>query len=331
MNARQRFLETLRFGNPDRVPYHDREIPDDVVEGWHKQGLPGGVSPQEYFELDRWELIGPREEPRLNIATVPDFLGPLRSPADFGRLRRTYDPGSPGRYPGNWNELVERWRGRDYPVGITVWRGMLLSLGVRDWDSLRDVMYAIYDLPEQLDEVMQHVTEFTVATIDQALRQVQFDYAVLAEPIASWHAPVVGPRVYRRYVVPVLRRIIERLRAAQVEIIILDTHGAVNPILPAALEAGVNTLWLGSARAAGINYLELRRELGRALRLIGGLDVRALRQDKRAIEQEIMSLAPALLEQGLYIPMVDERIRSPVSFENYAWYRHLIRKLVEGK
>jgi hypothetical protein len=40
---------------------------------------------------------------------------------------------------------------------------------------------------------MEHVTHFTLSLIEKALREVHFDYAILAEPIASWHGPVVGP------------------------------------------------------------------------------------------------------------------------------------------
>ena len=83
-------------------------------------------------------------------------------------------------------------------------------------------------------------------------------------------------------------------------------------------------------RAAHVYYLELRKQFGKDLRLIGGLDVRALEKDKTAIEKEIMSLALPLLEQGGYVPMVDERARSYISFENYAYYRELIRRLAEG-
>jgi hypothetical protein len=60
MDARQRFVETLRPGSPDRVPFHDRELREDVVERWRTERLPAGVSASQYFDLDHWELIGPR-------------------------------------------------------------------------------------------------------------------------------------------------------------------------------------------------------------------------------------------------------------------------------
>ena len=40
MNSRQRFQQTMRYGAPDRVPYFEEGLRDDVLERWHKQGLP---------------------------------------------------------------------------------------------------------------------------------------------------------------------------------------------------------------------------------------------------------------------------------------------------
>jgi hypothetical protein len=330
MNARTRFLETLHFGRPDRVPYYDHEIRKSVVARWQRAGLPLEVPVEQFFNLDRWDVITAHEEPCLNVRPIPEFQGPLKSRADFERLRAAYDPCSPGRYPREWDEMVRAWRHRDYPVGITAWRGMLLSLAVGGWSSLEEVMYALYDHAELVEETMEHVTDFMLALIEKALSEVRFDFALLSEPIASWHAPVVGPLMYRRHVLPGLRRVVERLRAAGIGILILNTHGAVTPIIPLALEAGVNAVWIGSARAAGIDYLQLRQQFGKDLRLIGGLDVRVLEKDKPAIEKEIMSIAPPLLEQGGYVPMVDERVRSQISFDNYSYYRELIRRLAEG-
>jgi hypothetical protein len=98
-------------------------------------------------------------------------------------------------------------------------------------------------------------------------------------------------------------------------------------LIPLFLKAGVNALWYGAARTSGVNYVELRREFGRDLLLIGGLDVRVLEQDRQTIEEEILSQVPPLLEQGGYVPLVDGRVHSWVPFENYACYRELIREL----
>ncbi len=43
MNPRERYLETLRFGHPDRVPLHPGGPRESTLATWHTQGLPGGA------------------------------------------------------------------------------------------------------------------------------------------------------------------------------------------------------------------------------------------------------------------------------------------------
>ncbi len=39
MNSRERFRETMEYGKPDRVPYFEEGIRDDVLSLWRRQGL----------------------------------------------------------------------------------------------------------------------------------------------------------------------------------------------------------------------------------------------------------------------------------------------------
>ena len=73
-----------------------------------------------------------------------------------------------------------------------------------------------------------------------------------------------------------------------------------------------------------MDYRDIRREFGRNLRLIGGIDLDALRHGKEAIRREIDEKVPPLLADGGYVPVADGRIREDVSFENYAYYRRLL-------
>ena len=51
--------------------------------------------------------------------------------------------------------------------------------------------------------------------------------------------------------------------------------------------------------------------------------------EQAAVEAEVVRVAPPLLEQGGYVPMVDGRVRKYVPYENYRVYRELIQKLAE--
>ena len=47
MNARERYLETLLFGRPDRVPLHPGGPRESTLAVWHKQGLPSDLTYQQ--------------------------------------------------------------------------------------------------------------------------------------------------------------------------------------------------------------------------------------------------------------------------------------------
>ena len=44
MNARERHLETLLFGTPDKVPLTPGEARESTLAAWHKQGFPEGIA-----------------------------------------------------------------------------------------------------------------------------------------------------------------------------------------------------------------------------------------------------------------------------------------------
>ena len=74
-------------------------------------------------------------------------------------------------------------------------------------------------------------------------------------------------------------------------------------------------------------YVDIRREFGRKLRLIGGVDLDALRQDHQAIEREFQLRAVPLMRAGGYIPLADGRIREDVPYNNYVFYRRLLEEI----
>lgn len=59
MTPRERYLETLLFGSPDKIPFEPGEPREKTLKRWHEEGLPGGAP---WFEL-LCQTIGIRPEP----------------------------------------------------------------------------------------------------------------------------------------------------------------------------------------------------------------------------------------------------------------------------
>ena len=78
-----------------------------------------------------------------------------------------------------------------------------------------------------------------------------------------------------------------------------------------------------------MNYPALRQEFGRDLKLIGGIDLDALREGKTEIRSAVQAVEP-LVAQGGFIPLADGRIRAEVPYQNYVYYRELLSRITSG-
>ncbi len=76
MNERQRFLETLLFGRPDRVPFSPGGPRESTLAAWRGQGLPEGAG-WFAFLLETLGIEPPpaidRPQPALNFRMIPEF------------------------------------------------------------------------------------------------------------------------------------------------------------------------------------------------------------------------------------------------------------------
>jgi hypothetical protein len=115
-----------------------------------------------------------------------------------------------------------------------------------------------------------------------------------------------------------------------VETIIFRTYANARIFIPSILKWGFNCLWACEVNTAAMDFASLRREFGRDLRLIGGIDTDVLWQGKPAIQREVEEKVPPLLAEGGFIPLADGRIRAHIPFENYVYYRQLLEKVTTG-
>ena len=79
MNARERFLAILSFGEPDRIPLTPGAGRQSTRSAWHNQGLPKGVAPADIAEYAYREVGGTLDWPGageafpVNERMIPQF------------------------------------------------------------------------------------------------------------------------------------------------------------------------------------------------------------------------------------------------------------------
>ena len=76
MNHKQRYIETLTFGNPDKIPLIPGYGRESTLERWHKEGLPLNTDPLDYICGELGISIGKVEylaDFSVNSRMIPTF------------------------------------------------------------------------------------------------------------------------------------------------------------------------------------------------------------------------------------------------------------------
>jgi uroporphyrinogen-III decarboxylase len=202
-------------------------------------------------------------------------------------------------------------------------------MGVYGWDQLTRVMVALIEEPDFIHDAMAIWGNFAAQMAEKILRDTDCDAAIFSEPIGGNDGPLISPQMYEEFVLASYRPVLDVLERHGVETIILRTYANARLLIPTFLEWGFNGLWACEVNTQAMDYRDLRREYGRDLRLIGGIDLDALRRGKEAIRREIEDKVPPLLADGGYVPLADGRVREDVPFSLYVYYRNLLKEMIE--
>ncbi|MBL7161733.1 MAG: hypothetical protein ISS57_03940 [Anaerolineales bacterium] len=322
MNSRQRFLETMRNETPDRAPLFAEGLRSGVFKEWKLRGFKNEKDLAKKFTYDR------REEIYLDLDPHPSLEKWPTTVAELDQLRASLDADDPVRLPENWLKRVRGLQNRDYSLMLRVHEGLFLTMGVDGWDRFEELMYLLSDAPDFVKELMNLHGEFAAKSTDRILQDVTVDAIVFSEPIGGNDGPLVSPKMHEEFVLKSLRPLMDVIKQHGIETLILRTYANSRVILPGAVKYGINCLWACEVEPDAMDYLDIRREFGRDLRLIAGIDLDTLLGDKESIRREVERVVPRLLEQGGYVPLLDGRVREYIPFENYRYYRELLEEMV---
>lgn len=349
MTHRERWVRTLHFESVDHVPDEEFGYWDDTLRVWHAQGLPQwvdnngraddyfGFAPRRHVPVHQgliphfeYQVLEETERHKIIIdgagvkclihkdgsSSIPKYLKfPVESRADWEEFKERLHADDPRRYAMNWNELKETWKHRDYPLGISC--GSLYGW-LRNWMGFENAAMACAAEPDLVHDIMEHITNFILKTIDRAVREVQLDFASFWEDMCFRNGPMISPAMFKEFMVPRYKRITDFLRQHGCDIVYVDCDGDITQLVGLWIEGGVNCMFPLEIRG-GTDPYQLRAEYGRQVLLMGGVDKMQLIEGKAAIRQEIKRLEK-LVADGGFIPHVDHRVPPDVTYENYLYY-----------
>ena len=339
MKSKERVHASLNRKNPDRVPvwmwYHpetveimskELEIPakyvslameDDIRQTW--------VANNYAMEGIVHQYDGESHTDAWGIRWVK--VGPFNQIAHYPLAEATDEKISGYTFP--YNRIPELLQNmipvialkETYFIGCDV-SPCLFELLCR----LRNMQNAILDFlinPGLTDRLLEKSTDFAVTISQEAVNRFELDCLWTGDDVGGQQAMILDPDMWRSRVKPHLKKIIEVGKTRGLWIA-FHSCGAIRPIIPDLIEIGVNLLNPVQANCPGMDPLDLKREFGKDLSFMGGVDTQDLLPNGTATEvrKETEKLIDGMMAGGGgYILAASHAIPPETPIENiYALY-----------
>ena len=131
--------------------------------------------------------------------------------------------------------------------------------------------------------------------------------------------PFMSPSMYRELIQPAHKYTIDYAKSLGLPVV-MHSCGFVEPLLPGMMEAGIDALQVIEVKA-GMDLLRIFKNYGDRLSLIGGIDVRVLYSNDRAlIDRELEAKIPIVMQGNGYVLHSDHSIPNQVEFETYRYF-----------
>ena len=370
MNARERWLETILFGKPDKVPFHPGGGRKSTRDRWLKEGLPqevedigeyayrqaGGEHEWSQFGEGFWvnEAMIPQFEEKIledkgRTLIVQDWKGNiceisseytveyLRNPIDFvtrrwikcpvetredwENIKYRYDSYEPSRLPEDKEEKAKRLKQRTFPLGMS-FPGPFWQL--REWLGFENLCIAFHDDPDFVIDMISFWEDHITKLLDETFKYIAPDYIRVNEDMAFKCFSMISPAMIRKFIFPIWKRWGEMIRNSGCPVYAIDSDGFIGELIPLWIEAGMNACEPIEV-AAGCDIVEFRRQFGKKMAYIGGVDKRKIAAGGDIIKDEIKRLEP-IIQEGGFIPGCDHGVPADVSWPNYINYIKLLAK-----
>ena len=139
--------------------------------------------------------------------------------------------------------------------------------------GMENLYMKMYDEPELVDAVMQHLVDYYVEVsrrIFNAAAEVT-DIFFIGNDLGGQTGPLLSPDLFERFVLPHLRRLIDLGHSYNLKVQ-LHCCGGFAPLIPALIDAGLDGLHAIQPSCHGMDLRELKRDFGDKILFNGAID-----------------------------------------------------------
>ncbi len=297
MTSRDRVLTVFGHRIPDRVPAWCGTSPEFRELARARLGLPDDEALSRYLGDDFRRVYaryaGPPDRAPDSGLNHPEAV--VRTP--FGVERRGHGFGQPLSHPlaeartaGDLEDIP--WPDPDWMdvSGVRkealAWGGEYAILG-GDWSpffhdaidllGMDRFMLLLHDDPPFVDAVLEHL----LAYYHEVSRRIfeaaggAIDIFFIGNDFGTQIGPVVGDRMFRRFFLPHLKRLVDLGHAYGLKVM-LHCCGGFAPLIPGMIEIGLDALQALQPDARGMEPAGLKRDFGGRMVFAGCIDTHHL-------------------------------------------------------
>ena len=177
-----------------------------------------------------------------------------------------------------------------------------------------------------MHDIVNTFTNVWLAVYEEVLSQVEIDHWQIWEDISFGRGSMISLDMVREFVLPYIKRIGDFLKSRGVNIILLDTDGDCNDLIPLFMEAGVTGMYPFETKC-GMDIVKVRQKYPK-LQMLGGIPKSDIHLGRKRID-EFLEPVDQVLKTGGYIPYGDHFIPPEVDYENFSYYRTKLNAMID--
>ena len=287
MTCKERVLTAFNLKEPDRVPAWLGASPGFREQARQHLGLDDeGLLVRLGDDFRR--VFAKYAGPSFNLNLQPGAT--YRTP--FGIERYGYGYGQPLSHPLANATLSEV---HEYPWPDPKWidisnirsealkyNGKYAILG-GDWSpfwhdaidllGMENLFFKMFDQPELVDALLKHIVDYYAGTSQRIFDASAdlIDIFFIGNDFGSQNGPLIGEELFRRFIVPHLKRLIDLGHDCGLKVM-LHCCGGFAPLMPAMIEIGLDGLQSLQPSCPGMEPAVLKAEFGEKILLNGCID-----------------------------------------------------------
>ncbi len=321
MTSKQRVLTAINHKQPYKTPItFDAE--KEVYEALYKHF---NISEKEALfdklNVDTWMILpkgfepkpieGTREKQSIwgYKTTVASYSGgtydeicynPLAGKNNIEDIKNWKAPGIERLDFSHFPSEVENYEDRAI-IGVFTWGAYFIAAYVR---GMEDLFMDFAIRKEYAHHLISKIAESSLLFLDNMLTNYGdgIDIVYMADDYCSQQGPLFSPQTFKEFVMPYLTRVVENTHSHGKKFL-LHCCGAIRPLLPMIIDAGIDMLEPIQIRAKGMDPEGLKRDFGKDLCFYGGVDLQDVlcKGSPSQVASEVKRLIDILGAGGGYI------------------------------